>query len=161
MNKNKRGNVTLMILPIGFLLLIVVITTILILYIQIRIQLYDVKTSLFYIVSSSIGEEDMENLAYKNYCINTEMLTHKVDKLLKENYLKSNTEKGVQNIKCNNIELIESSEQSIQHTKGLYDVPILCVYVEIRFTPIIGILGDKIDILLHDDIKFNLLEFES
>lgn len=155
----KKGNITLMIFPVGIMILVVILLAVVFLYIQIVVQVYEVKSNLFYIVFNSIGQNDIDNLAYRDYSINITKVQQKVDKLLKENYLRKSVRKGIIDIKCNNIKLIKNKNNVIEHTKNKYRTPIICVYIKITFSPIVSLLGDRVEFLIHDDIKISLLEF--
>lgn len=159
MNRLKKGNVTLMLFPIGIMILIAILVAITFLYVQIIVQIYEVKSNLFYIISSSIGQEDMENLAYRDYSLDVNKVQEKVDNLLKENYLRKDVSKGIIDIQCQNIKLIKSKGEISEHTKNKYTTPVMCVDIKIVFSPIISLIGDKVNFSIHDDIKFSLLEF--
>lgn len=159
MIKTKNGNVTLMIFPIGIMILIVILVSIAFLYIQITVQIYEIKSNLFYIVSSSFTQADIEKLAYRDYSLSLSDLKTNLNDLLKENYLAKNGGKGIVDIHCKNIKLLRSDIEVLEHTENKYATPIICVNIKVVFTPIISLLGNKIDLSIHDDIKINLLEF--
>lgn len=150
-----------MIFPIGIMVLIIIVVAIVFLYIQIVVQIYEVKSNLFYMVSSSISDKDMENLAYRDYSFNVDEVQINVDKLLKKNYLKQNNVTGIIDIECKEIKLVKDENQVGVHTNKVYKVPILCVNVNVTFKPIISLIANKVNFEIHDDIKINLLEFES
>jgi len=159
MNRVKRGNVSLMLFPIGIMILIAILVAIIFLYIQIVVQIYEVKSNLFYIVSSSIAKEDAENLAYRDYTLDIDKMQLNVDKLLKDNYLRDKSGRGIINIQCENIKVMKKETLVVQHTKNKYNTPIICISVRITFRPIISLLGEKVEFNIHDDVKISLLEF--
>ena len=160
MMSNKRGNVMLIIFPIGVTILIVILIAVIFLYIQIAVQIYDVKSNIFYLVQSSIDKEGFEKMAYRDYMLNSENIKKNLNDLLAQNYLNvDNRRVGIIDIKCNKISIFDAKEKVISHTKNTYNVPIICVNIEIKFTPIISFLGKEIKFNIHDDIKLSLLEF--
>lgn len=159
MKSLKKGNVTLMLFPIGVMLLITILISIAFLYIQVIVRIHDIKTNLFYIVSSSIQEDILGNLAYRDYTFDSEIINEKINILLHKNYLKEDYSNGLIDIECEGANLIKNKDDIIKHTNGKYTAPIICVNIRVVFRPIISIIGDRINIKIHDDIKFNLLEF--
>ena len=158
---SKKGNVILMILPIGIMLLIIVLVIIILLYIQISVQIFDMKSNLFYLVQSSINMENFEKIAYRDYSLNTNIIKENLNILLEKNYLSySNKKVGIVKIRCKDIKVISSKEEVIKHTKKIYNAPVICINVEFKFNPIISFLGREINLNMHDDIKLSLLEFE-
>lgn len=155
----KRGNVTLMLFPIGIMLLIIILISIAFLYIQIIVKIHDIKANLFYIVSSSIDKDTLESLAYGDYILDSEIVKEKMNLLLSKNYLKENSNNDIIAIECAKVNLVKNESDIIKHTNGKYNTPIICVEIRVEFRPIISIIGDKVNIKIHDDIKFNLLEF--
>lgn len=161
MTKAKKGNITVILLPIMFMILIAIIIAAMFVYFQISISLYDVKLNTFYMVQSSISEEDYANVAYGDYSLNIKTLKNNINNLYKQNYLLSkNKIKGIIDIECYKVEIISKKLPVLSHTKCKYDVPVICVRYKIKFKPLISLLGREIEIKMHDDIKISLLEFK-
>lgn len=161
MNKLKKGNITTILLPIMFMILIAIIIATVFVYIQISIYLYDVKLNTFYIVQSSISKEDYENMAYREYKLNEPVLKKQINMLFEKNYLvNKNKKKGIVNIECSEVKVIDKSVDVLRHTKGKYKVPIICVKYKVTFNPLISLLGKEIEVKMHADIKLSLLEFK-
>ncbi len=161
MKRLKRGNITLMLFPIGVMLLIIILISIAFLYIQIIVKIHDIKSNLFYIVSSSVQKDTLENLSYREYLIDSEKIKEKINFLLNKNYLKENTNNGIIAIECEEVRLVKNEGDTIKHTNGKYNFPIICVNIRVEFKPVISIIGDRLNIKIHEDIKFNLLEFSN
>lgn len=160
MIKKKKGNVTTFLLPIVFMLLIEIIVALIFIYIQISICLYEVKLNTFYVIQSSMNKEDYENIVYRNYKLNEKELKRNINNLLEENYLyKKQKRKGIVDIECCEASVINNRLEIVKHTKDKYKVPIICVKLKIIFKPLISVLGNEIEIKMHDDIKLSLLEF--
>lgn len=161
MIKSKRGNITSVLLPIMFIIFISIIIATIFVYFQISIFLYDVKLNTFYIVQSSISEKDYENMAYRDYTINTKKLKTNINNLYKKNYLTNEEKtKGIIGIECYEVNIISKELLVLSHTKNKYRAPIICIKYKIKFNPLISLLGSEIEINMHDDIKLSLLEFE-
>lgn len=159
--KAKQGNITSILLPIMFMIFISIIIATIFVYFQISIFLYDVKLNTFYIVQSSISDNDYMDLAYGDYTLNIKTLESNINNLYKQNYLESkNKTKGIVDINCYKVEVISKNLLTLFHTKSKYSVPIICVKYKIKFNPLISILGTEIEIKMHDDIKLSLLEFD-
>ena len=156
----KSGNVTLMIFPIGLMVLIIILVAVAFVYIQIIVKIHDIKSNLFYIVSSSIHEDTLEGLACRDYLINEDNIRERINFLLMRNYINENSNNGIITIKCEEVKLVKNEGAVIKRTNGKYKEPIICVNIGVSFKPIISTIGDKVNIKIHDDIKFNLLEFE-
>jgi len=99
--KTRRGNVTAILLPIMFMILISIIIATIFVYFQISISLYDVKLNTFYMVQSSITGKDYNDMAYRDYTLNTKTLMNNINNLYKKNYLESkNKTKDIIDIEC-------------------------------------------------------------
>ncbi len=160
MQLKRSGNITLMTLPIGIIILLAILIAIVFMYAQISIQIYEVKSNLFYLAHSSIGQENFESMAYRDYNLNLNYIKDTLDELLKKNYLKyTDNRKGIVDIKCDDVRIIIPKIEVIKHTRNKYNSPILCIKVQILFNPLVSILGREIPIIIHDDIKISLLEF--
>ena len=160
MIRYKRGNATTMLLPIIFMILIAIIVAFVFVYIQISIYLYDVKLNVFYIVQSSIAKEDYENLVFRDYTLNEDKIKDNINNLFERNYLSvSEKKKGIVDIKCLELKIIKNKSDIIEHTKNKYNVPVICAKYKVVFNPLISILGNEIEVNMHDDIKLSLLEF--
>lgn len=161
MSKLKQGNITTILLPIMFMILIAIIISAIFVYIQISIYLYDVKLNTFYIVQSSISKEDYEKMAYREYKINDIVLKEQINMLFEKNYLvNKNKKKGIVNIECDEVKAYGKKVDVLEHTNSKYKVPIICIKYKVTFNPLISLLGKDIEIKLHDDIKLSLLEFK-
>lgn len=161
MIKTKRGNITVILLPIMFMIFISIIIATIFVYFQIAISLYDVKLNTFYIVQSSITDKDYGDMAYGDYTVNIKTLKNNINNLYKKNYLVTESKtKGIVDIECYKIEVISKKLLVLNHTKSRYDVPVICVKYKIKFNPLISLLGKEIEIKIHDDIKISLLEFK-
>ena len=160
MIKAKRGNITSILLPIMFMIFISIIISIIFVYFQISISLYDVKLNTFYIVQSSISKEDYDDLVYGDYTLNIKILKDNINTLYEKNYLtnKSKT-KGIIDIECYEVSVISKNLLVLNHTNNKYNVPVICVKYKIKFNPLITLLGREIEIKMHNDIKLSLLEF--
>lgn len=159
--KAKRGNITSILLSIMFMIFISIIIATIFVYFQISIFLYDVKLNTFYIVQSSIGKEDYNNMVYGDYTLNTINLKDNINNLYKKNYLlNENKTKGIVNIECYGVNVISKKQLVLNHTNSKYNVPIICIKYKTKFNPLISILGSEIEIKMHDDIKLSLLEFK-
>ena len=161
MIKAKRGNITAILLPIMFMIFISIIIAIVFVYFQISISLYDIKLNTFYIVQSSISKADYNNIAYRDYSLNIKTLKNNINNLYKQNYLfNEDKTKGIVDVECYKLEVISKKLLVLNHTKNQYSVPVICVKYKIKFNPLISILGTRIEIKMHDDIKLSLLEFK-
>lgn len=160
MIRNKNGNATTFLIPIMFMILIAIIIALVFVYIQISICLYDVKLNTFYIVQSSISESDYENMVYRDYTLNKKALKKNINNLFEKNYLniKEKT-KGIISIECYEVDVISNKSEILKHTQNRYKVPVICMRLKIIFNPLISVLGNNIEIKMHDDIKLSLLEF--
>ena len=160
MRITKSGNISLMILTTGFILLIIMLIVIIVTYIQVTVQIYDIKSNIFYVAQSSIRGKNMDKMAYNDYTLDKSDIKENINLLLKNNYMKNTNKKGIVNIYCYDVNVIYSSENSLVHTKGKYDKPILCIRLKVIFRPIISMVKKEAEIMLHDDIKISLLEFK-
>lgn len=161
MIRYKRGNATTMILPIIFMMLIVIIVAFVFIYIQISIYLYDVKLNTFYIVQSSIAKEDYENLVFRDYTLNEDRIKDNINSLFERNYLRvSEKKKGIVDIECIQLKIIKNKSEVIEHTKNKYYVPVICIKYRLVFNPLLSVLGNDIEVDMHDDIKLSLLKFD-
>lgn len=144
-----------------FMIFISIIIATIFSYIQISICLYDVKLNTFHIVQSSISKKDYEEMAYRDYTLDKKTLKNNVNTLFKQNYLnnKENT-KGIVDIECYEVSSYSNKLQVQIHTKNKYNVPVICIKYKVKFSPLISVLGDEIEIKMHDDIKLSLLEFK-
>lgn len=159
--KAKRGNVTAILLPIMFMIFISIIIATIFVYFQISISLYDVKLSTFYIVQSSITKEGYSNMAYGDYTIATKTIKSNINNLYSKNYLEGkNKTKGIVDIECYEVSVITTKTLVSNHTNNQYNVPVICVKYKIKFNPLISLLGNEIEIKMHDDIKLSILEFK-
>ena len=157
---NKNGNIMLVFLPIAGVLIIIILTSLIFLYIQISVQIYGIKSNIFYLVQSSIINEDFQKMAYRDYSLDTSNILENLNTLLQRNYLKVDNKKvGIVSVKCTNVTVLTEKDDVVKHTKGKYKVPIICVNINIKFTPIMSFLGREIKFNIHDDIKLSLLEF--
>ena len=138
----------------------IIIATIFV-YFQISIFLYDAKLNTFYIVQSSLTKEDHNNTVYRDYTLNTKTLKDNINNLYEKNYLANkNKTKGIVHIECHDLNVISKKSLILNHTNNKYNVPVICVKYKIKFNPLISLLGDEIEIKMHDDIKLSLLEFK-
>lgn len=83
---SKRGNVEIFILSITILLMLVILTSVFLLHIQINTCIYNIKSDLFYISQNAYLAADHEELAYSNYEVNDELLSEKIEYLIKLNH---------------------------------------------------------------------------
>ena len=86
MIKAKRGNITSILLPIMFMIFISIIVSIIFVYFQISISLYDVKLNTFYIVQSSISKEDYDDIVYGDYTLSIKILKDNINTLYEKIY---------------------------------------------------------------------------
>lgn len=143
-----------------FMIIISVIVALVFVYIQISIYLYDVKLNMFYIVQSSISKEDYQNIVFRDYTLNEDVLKENINRLFQKNYLEpKRSNKGIVNVECYEVKVINTKSEVIKHTKNKYDVPVICIRLKVIFNPLISVLGNEIEIKIHDDIKLSLLEF--
>lgn len=157
---SRKGNICIIILPILMLIFIVIIATLIITYIQISTQLYDVKLSLDNIVMSSLSNDDLDNISYRDYNINENVLKNNIESLLEKNYLKKESKKtGITKIWCDDVRVLNINNQILKHGKYTYEVPVICVNIKLKFSPIISLLGKDKEVTIHSDIKLSLLEF--
>jgi len=159
--KSKKGNITTILLPIMFMIFTSIIIATIFVYIQISIYLYDVKLNTFYIVQSSISKKNYENIAYREFILDKKTLKNNINTLFELNYLNNKKKsKGIVDIECYEVNSITNRFQVQIHTKNKYNVPVICIKYKIKFRPLISILGNEIEIKMHDDIKLSLLEFK-
>lgn len=157
---NRSGNICIVILPTMMLLFTVIIITAIVTYIQISIQLYDIKLSVNNIVMSCLTNDDLENISYRDYSINENILKENIERLLEKNYVKEGNKKtGVVQIWCEDVKVLNTNLHNITHGKVNYKTPIICTNIKLKFSPIISFIGKEIVVTLHTDVKLSLLEF--
>lgn len=157
---NKSGNICIIILPTMMLMFTVIIITAIVTYIQISTQLYDIKLSIDNMVMSCLTNEDFENISYRDYKINENLLKENIEYLLEKNYVKEGNKKtGVVQIWCEDVKVLNTNLQNINHGKVHYDTPIICTNIKLKFSPIISLIGKEKIVTLHTDVKLSLLEF--
>ena len=150
----------LMILPIGIIILVIVLIAVIFLYVQISVQIFDMKSNIFYLAESSIDAADIEKMAYRDYELNMLAIKQNIDMLLEKNYLYNKNTVGITDIKCTGIKIISSTPEILKHTNKVCDAPVICVTLEVTFNPLISFLGREIKLNIHDDFKLSLLEFK-
>lgn len=160
--KSIRGNISVIFLSLGVWYIILILFITAMLYTQINIVIYNIKSDLFYIVQNSLNRQIQETLAYSDYVFNKEEIKEHVETILKMNYIDgSNSKKG----KTSNIKEIEAKEISLLYPgevvngcNTLGDKIRIHIKIKIVYVPIVTLLGGEKEIYLHDDIKMELLK---
>ena len=150
----------MLILPVALLVMLVIVITIIVTCFQISVQIYDVKMSIFNIVMAVISSDDIENISYRDYSINENIMKKNIEEMLNRNYIKNTNKKsGIVKISCDEVKILNKNSRDIVH-KGIISItPIVCVNTRIEFCPIISLLGKNKEVIIHSDVKLSLLEF--
>lgn len=157
---SKKGSICMLILPVALLVMLVVIITVVVTYFQISTQIYDVKMSIFNIVMAVTTSNDFENISYRDYSINKNIMKKNIEEMLNKNYIKNTNKKsGIVKISCDEVRILNKVSQIVTHKGIVSKTPIVCVNTRIEFCPIISLLGRNKEVMVHSDVKLSLLEF--
>ena len=158
---SKKGSICMLILPVALLVMLVIVITIIVTYFQISTQIYDVKMNVFNIVIAVTTSNDFENISYRDYSINENIMKKNIEEMLNKNYIKdTNKKRGVVKISCDEVKILNKASQIITHKGIVSKTPIVCVNTRIEFCPIISLLGRNKEVMVHSDVKLSLLEFD-
>lgn len=158
---SKKGSICMLILPVALLVMLVVIITVVVTYFQISTQIYDVKMSIFNIVMAVTTSNDFENISYRDYSINENIMKKNIEEMLNKNYIKNTNKKsGIVKISCDEVRILNKVSQIVTHKGIVSKTPIVCVNTRIEFCPIISLLGRNKEVMVHSDVKLSLLEFD-
>lgn len=141
----KQGNVFI---PIGFMVLIIIFASIVLVYYQVNIITENIRKDLFYASNSAILSLDLQDLAYKKYTIDEVKAKQVIEYLLNKNYTETQgsiTEIKVADLKINN-----------------YDDKVdLDVIIKVKFNSVINLMGkNEHEFKMKENIKISLMDYK-
>ena len=153
----KKGELLVISIIVTAIFLILCLSAVSLQYFQISNMLSDLKYNLFYICQNAVLAYDNE-LNLDIYTMDVQVLKNTVYSLLSKNYMQ--TRKDIKNIWINELTLLSSAEECINHTPGYYEEPFIHIVVEVEFIPIIKIGDvDKRRVTIHQDVKLSLMKY--
>lgn len=153
----KKGELLVISIIVTAIFLILCLSAVSLQYFQISNMLSDLKYNLFYICQNAVLAYDNE-LNLDIYTMDVQVLKNTVYSLLSKNYMQ--TRKDIKNIWINELTLLSSAEECINHASGYYEEPFIHIVVEVEFIPIIKIGDvDKRRVTIHQDVKLSLMKY--
>ncbi|MBR5227725.1 MAG: hypothetical protein IKV94_03715 [Clostridia bacterium] len=151
---NKKGELLIISVFLVITVICIIFTAIVIMGFQINTQITGIKDSLFYLSQNAILAYNTNHLAYDKYSVDYDKLYSICKELIIKNHL--NGKNKVNNISIKELKVITSKEECIYHTKGVYNLPILHVVLELEFN---NILNEKHVVSIHEDVKMALMDY--
>ena len=141
----KHGNVFI---PIGFMALIIVFASIVLVYYQVNIITENIRKDLFYASNSAVLSFDLQDLAYQKYTVDESKTREIIEYLLNRNY--TETQGSINEIKVTDLKI-----------KKYKDKVCLDVEINVKFNSIINLMGKKEhEFRMIENIKISLIDYE-
>lgn len=169
---NKKGTIFILFITIGVWIILLVLFITAVLYSQINLIVYNIKSDLFYIVQNSLNGETELGLAYGEYNFDESSIKEHVQNILNLNYGINEIVGGEENVKKGSIKKITVEELRVLNDIGKYDSiasisgdalkDFIRIYVRVKLTyiPVISIFGGEQKINIQDEIKMELLKIK-
>lgn len=151
----KKGNINIIIVLFTFTLII--LFSLFIIYSHISTIVYNIKNDIFYITQNSIISFSIDDLGLKNYSYNKEKIISDIQYILNKQYNNNITKNIVKKIQIDELYFLNKNEYC-SSLKFKNDEKIH-LKVKVLISPPIfkNVLKDR-EIMLHEDIKFSLME---